>query len=67
MAKKITATWTKENNEWCLQVRCGGHGAEYVGKLVVVHTRKDNSYRPATLGELVADYGAGDVAVFRAG
>ena len=63
---KINATWTKEKNEWCLQVRCGGRGESFVGRAVVVHRRSDNSYKDATLGELVADYGEGDVAVFRA-
>lgn len=57
--------WDKlDDGTWGIQVRVGGNGMYYVGKTVLVR-RKDRSSSHEVLGELVTDYGPGDVAVFR--
>ena len=61
----MVGTWDKlDDGSWGVQVRCGGRGAEMVGQMIVVR-RKDKTTSNETLGALVADYGQGDVAVYR--
>ncbi len=61
----MTGTWDKlDDGSWGVMVRCGGRGVEMVGHTIVVR-RRDRSTSNETLGELVADYGLGDVCVYR--
>lgn len=60
----MVGTWDKlDDGSWGVQVRAGGNGAALVGEIVVVR-RRDRTSSNVTLGRLVADYGAGDVAVY---
>jgi hypothetical protein len=53
-----------EDGTWGASVRCGGAGAEMVGKVVKL-VRKDHSAYRVKLVQLVQDWGAGDVAIYR--
>lgn len=58
-------TWEKlTDGTWGIQVRAGGKGAELVGRMLAV-VKKDKSMSTETLGEVVTDYGPGDVVIFR--
>jgi len=61
----MVAAWDKlDDGSWGVMVRCGGRGASMVGQVVVAR-RRDKTTSNVTLGALVADYGQGDVCVYR--
>ncbi len=62
----MTARWTKLSNGRGLgaQLRVGGRGAEYVGQQVPI-VSKAGKRDLVTLGEIVKDWGEGDVVEFR--
>ena len=62
----MVGTWDKlDDGSWGVSVRVGGKGASMIGEVVVVR-RKDKTTCNARLVALVADYGDGDVATYRA-
>lgn len=48
---------------WVASVRCGGRGASMVGSMANLH-KKSGGIVLVRLGDVVQDYGAGDVALF---
>ena len=63
-SERVRGTWTTEGGELLVQVRCGGRGATFVGRPALA-VRRDKKMDHVTLTDLVRDYGAGDVALFR--
>jgi hypothetical protein len=59
------AKWTRQDDQFLVQVRCGGRGSEFVGRAAEV-ARKNGGWDRVVLGDLVEDFGAGDVCLFRA-
>ena len=60
----LRGSWVKEGAEFMAQVRCGGHGAENVGRTAILRSQAKD-FSEVTLTALVRDYGAGDVCLYR--
>ena len=61
--KIVEGKWDKHGDQFVANIRCGGRGAALVGRQARLRS-KAKDYTFVTLGELLVDYGAGDVCLF---
>lgn len=60
----VTGKWAKHGDEFVAQIRCGGRGEQFIGRYARLIAKSGKSTL-VTLTEVVKDYGANDVVLYR--